>query len=75
MLTIQDLHVYYGRIHALKGISLEVRAGEIVALIGSNGAGKTTTLAALSGLLRPRSGVIYFEDKNITHLPVHQIVA
>jgi len=74
MLTIQDLHVYYGRIHALKGISLEVRAGEIVALIGSNGAGKTTTLAALSGLLRPRSGAIYFEGKNITHLPVHQIV-
>ncbi len=74
MLTIQDLHVYYGRIHALKGISLEVRAGEIVALIGSNGAGKTTTLAALSGLLRPRSGAIYFDGKNITHLPVHQIV-
>jgi len=74
MLTIQDLHVYYGRIHALKGISLEVQAGEIVALIGSNGAGKTTTLAALSGLLRPRSGAIYFEGKNITHLPVHQIV-
>ncbi len=74
MLTIQDLNVYYGRIHALKGISLEVHAGEIVALIGSNGAGKTTTLAALSGLLRPRSGAIYFEGKNITHLPVHQIV-
>lgn len=63
MLTIQDLHVYYGRIHALKGISLEVRAGEIVALIGSNGAGKTTTLAALSGLLRPRSGRFTSREK------------
>jgi branched-chain amino acid transport system ATP-binding protein len=74
MLVVRDLHVYYGHIHALKGISLEVRAGEIVALIGSNGAGKTTTLATLSGLLRPRSGTIYFEENSLTHLPVHQIV-
>jgi branched-chain amino acid transport system ATP-binding protein len=74
MLSVQDLHVYYGRIHALKGVSLEVHAGEIVALIGSNGAGKTTTLTALSGLLRPRSGSIHFEAQDLTRLPAHQIV-
>ncbi|MCS7056366.1 MAG: ABC transporter ATP-binding protein [Thermoflexales bacterium] len=74
MLSVQNLHVYYGRIHALKGISLEVNAGEIVALIGSNGAGKTTTLATLSGLLRPREGHIYFEGRDLTRLPAHQIV-
>jgi len=74
MLVVRDLHVYYGHIHALKGVSLEVRAGEIVALIGSNGAGKTTTLATVSGLLRPRSGTICLEENSITHLPVHQIV-
>lgn len=74
MLNIQNLHVYYGRIHALKGISLEVSAGEIVALIGSNGAGKTTTLATLSGLLRPREGRIYFEGQDLTRLAAHEIV-
>ncbi|BCX05844.1 MAG: ABC transporter ATP-binding protein [Candidatus Roseilinea sp.] len=74
MLSVQDLHVYYGRIHALKGISLQVSAGEIVALIGSNGAGKTTTLTTLSGLLRPREGRILFEGHDLTHLPAHQIV-
>ncbi|MCS6849154.1 MAG: ABC transporter ATP-binding protein [Anaerolineae bacterium] len=74
MLSVQDLHVYYGRIHALKGVSLEVNAGEIVALIGSNGAGKTTTLATLSGLLRPREGRITFEGHDLAHLPAHQIV-
>ncbi|GIV84204.1 MAG: ABC transporter ATP-binding protein [Candidatus Roseilinea sp.] len=74
MLSVQDLHVYYGHIHALKGISLQVSAGEIVALIGSNGAGKTTTLMTLSGLLRPREGRIRFEGHDLTHLPAHQIV-
>lgn len=74
MLSAQNLHVYYGRIHALRGISLEVKAGEIVALIGSNGAGKTTTLATLSGLLRPREGRIYFDGHDLTRLPAHQIV-
>ncbi|MCS7060842.1 MAG: ABC transporter ATP-binding protein [Anaerolineae bacterium] len=74
MLSVQNLHVYYGHIHALKGISLEINAGEIVALIGSNGAGKTTTLATLSGLLRPREGHIHFEGRDLTRLPVYQIV-
>ncbi|NEQ23237.1 MAG: ATP-binding cassette domain-containing protein, partial [Microcoleus sp. SIO2G3] len=56
MLEIKDIHTYYGNIHALKGVSLHVDAGEIVTLIGSNGAGKTTTLRTIQGLLRPREG-------------------
>ena len=65
ILSIKDLHVYYGNIHALKGISLDVNEGEIVTLIGANGAGKTTTMGAVSGLLPIKSGTIEFEGKEI----------
>ncbi len=65
----------YGQIMAIKGISLRVNAGEIVALIGSNGAGKSTTLRTISGLIRPRSGEIWFERQRIDHVPPHQIVS
>ncbi len=75
MLTLQDVHTYYGNIAALKGISLEVRAGEIVALIGANGAGKTTTLRTISGLLHPRRGTITLDDARIDSLPAHRIAA
>jgi len=74
MLTVQDLNVYYGAIHALKGISFELKKGEIVALIGANGAGKSTTLSTISGLIRPRQGSIIFEGKDITMAPSEQIV-
>jgi branched-chain amino acid transport system ATP-binding protein len=74
MLEIDDLYVAYGRITAVKGISLHVAPGEIVALIGANGAGKTTTLRAISGLLRPSQGQIRFADERIDRLPEHQIV-
>lgn len=75
LLTIDDLHVYYGNIAAVKGISLAVRPGEIVTLIGSNGAGKSTTLRTVSGLLRPRQGSIVFEGRDLTRMPGHQIVS
>ena len=68
MLEIKDINVYYGAIHAIKGISLEVHEGEIVTLIGANGAGKSTTLRTVSGLLKPKSGQIDFEGKNINNL-------
>jgi len=74
VLHVDDVHVYYGNVHALKGVSLEVRRGEVVTLIGSNGAGKTTTLRAIAGLNRPRRGTISLEGKRIEHLPVHEIV-
>ncbi|MDR7416521.1 MAG: ABC transporter ATP-binding protein [Armatimonadota bacterium] len=74
LLEIRDLHVYYGQIHALKGISLRVEAGEIVTLIGANGAGKTTTLRTISGLLRPRSGSVWFAGEELSRLPAHEIV-
>jgi branched-chain amino acid transport system ATP-binding protein len=74
MLEIRDLHVYYGEIHALKGISLSVAQGEIVALLGNNGAGKTTTLRTVSGLLRPRTGQVRLEGERIHDLPPHLIV-
>ncbi|HTX54263.1 MAG TPA: ABC transporter ATP-binding protein [Candidatus Baltobacteraceae bacterium] len=74
MLEIQDLHVYYGQIHALKGISLQVGEGEIVALLGNNGAGKTTTLRTLSGLLRPRAGQVLLDGTPIHGLPPHTVV-
>jgi len=74
MLEVNDIHSYYGNIHALKGISLTVDKGEIVTLIGANGAGKTTTLKTISGIMHPRHGTILLEGENIEHLPPHQIV-
>ncbi|HEY3931676.1 MAG TPA: ABC transporter ATP-binding protein [Verrucomicrobiae bacterium] len=75
MLEIKNLQVSYGAINALHGISLSVSAGKIVTLIGANGAGKTTTLKTISGLLKPKSGEIFYEGKKIAGLPPHQIVA
>ncbi len=74
LLELVDLHVYYGNIHALKGVSLHVEAGEIVALLGANGAGKSTTLKTVSGLLRPRSGSVRLEGEDLTRTPPHRIV-
>jgi branched-chain amino acid transport system ATP-binding protein len=74
MLAVADLHVYYGEIHALKGASLSVGAGEIVALLGPNGAGKTTTLKTISGLLAPRSGAVTLEGQSLAGVPPHAIV-
>lgn len=74
MLKIEDIHVYYGAIHAVKGISFEVQDGEIVALIGANGAGKSTVLKTISGLMHPRSGSITFMDKDITHTDAYKLV-
>lgn len=74
MLTLSDLKVSYGAIRALRGISLDVQAGELVALIGSNGAGKTTTLRTVSGLLRPLTGKATFEGHDLSRLAPHQIV-
>ena len=74
MLKIDNIHVYYGAIHALKGVSLKVKAGEIVTLIGANGAGKSTTLRTVSGLLAPKSGGISFLGENIAGMPAHEIV-
>jgi branched-chain amino acid transport system ATP-binding protein len=75
ILSVDDIHTYYGSIHALKGISIEVREGEIVTLIGANGAGKSTTLRSINGLNRPRQGTITFKGKNITSEAPHKIVA
>src|SRR5215212_9248928 len=74
ILELRDVHTYYGSIHALKGVSLEVRQGEIVTLIGANGAGKSTTLRSINGLNRPRKGVIRFQGEAITNRPPHEIV-
>ena len=74
MLKVEDLHVYYGSIHAIKGVSFEVNAGEIVTLIGANGAGKSTTLNTVGGLLKPRHGSISFEGKSIAGTPASKIV-
>jgi branched-chain amino acid transport system ATP-binding protein len=74
ILRVQDVHTYYGRIEALKGISLEVYDGEIVTLIGSNGAGKSTTLRSINGLNSPREGSIEFQGQAITNKPAHEIV-
>ncbi len=74
MLDIRDIHVYYGNIAAVKGLSLTVETGEIVTLLGSNGAGKSTTLRTISGLLRPRHGSVYFEDKRLDGVPAHNVV-
>lgn len=74
MLEVNDIHTYYGNIHALKGISLTVEEGEIVTLIGANGAGKTTTLRTISGLLTPREGSISYLDNDIIGVPAHKLV-
>lgn len=74
MLTISNLHVYYGAIQALEGVSLEVHQGEIVTMIGANGAGKSTTIRAVSGLVRPRLGEVLFEGRPLHTLPPHHIV-
>ena len=75
LLKVENLHVYYGSIHAIKGISFEVNEGEIVTLIGANGAGKSTTLNTITGLLRPRVGDVFFEDRSIIGMPAHKIVS
>ncbi len=74
MLEVKDIDVYYGAIHALKKLSIKVEQGSIVTLIGANGADKTTTLKTISGLLRPRSGAIYFKGNEITKVPPEKIV-
>jgi len=75
ILELKDVHTYYGSIQALKGISIDVREGEIVTLIGSNGAGKSTTLRAINGIVHPRRGEIRFQGRDITRTPPHEIVA
>ncbi len=74
MLEINNIHSYYGNIHALKGITLTVEKGEIVTLIGANGAGKTTTLKTISGIMHPRQGTIVLEGEHIEAMPPHQVV-
>jgi branched-chain amino acid transport system ATP-binding protein len=74
ILELRDVHTYYGRIHALQGISLDVRRGEIVTLIGANGAGKTTILKTISGLLHAREGKVFLRGKDITQTPAHDLV-
>lgn len=75
MLVLEDVHVYYGTIHALKGISFQVNKGEIVTLIGSNGAGKSTSLKTISGLLRPKQGKLTFNGVNLSTIQPQNIVA
>ena len=75
LLALDNVHSYYGHIHALRGISLHVDEGEIVTLIGANGAGKSTTLRNISGLIHPRSGKIHMAERDITGLPAHEVVA
>ena len=74
LLKVDNINVYYGAIHALKGISLDVDEGEIVTLIGANGAGKSTTLKTISGIMRPKTGGIEFQGQDITRVPAHKIV-
>jgi len=75
ILELNDVHAYYGKIHALKGISLKVEKGEIVTLIGGNGAGKTTTLRTISALMRPTTGSVTFEDESLTHYKPSDLAA
>jgi branched-chain amino acid transport system ATP-binding protein len=75
LLELTDLHVFYGNIEALRGVSLTVARGEVVTLIGSNGAGKSTTLRAISGTHKPRSGTVKLGGREIQHLPAHEVVA
>ena len=74
LLVLEDVHTYYGHIHALQGVTIEVAKGEIVTLIGANGAGKTTTLKTISGLLHPRRGRVVFEGEDISQVPAHRLV-
>ena len=74
LLEIRDLHTFYGKIHALRGVSLTVDDGEIVTLIGANGAGKTTTLNTISSLLVPKQGSVRFDGEDLTHVPPHKVV-
>ncbi len=74
LLRLEDVHTYYGHIHALQGISVDVHPGEIVTLLGANGAGKTTTLRTISGLIHPRRGRIEFDGQDITHVAAHRLV-
>ncbi len=74
MLEMKDVHAYYGNIHALKGVTIQVEQGEIVTLIGANGAGKSTTLKTISGLLKPRAGAIHLEGEDLEPFPAHEIV-
>ena len=75
MLKVNDINVYYGAIHAIKGVSFEVNDGEIVTLIGANGAGKTTTLNTVAGLLHPKTGTVEFNGESLTNTPGHKIVS
>ena len=75
ILSVEGVHTYYGAIHALKGVTIEVREGEVVTLIGSNGAGKSTTLRTINGLVHPRQGSIHFQGRDITKTAPHEIVA
>ena len=75
LLEIRDLHTYYGKIHALQGVSLSVEEREIVTLIGANGAGKTPTLNTISGLLVPKEGSVHFDGQDVTHVAPHDMVA
>ncbi len=75
MLEVNDIHTYYGNIHALKGLTISVEKGEIVTLIGANGAGKSTTLNTISGLLAPRQGEIHLQGEKLNELPPHAVVA
>ena len=74
MLELNDVHAYYGNIHALKGISITVEEGEIVTLIGANGAGKTTTLRTITGLLKPKTGSVILDGEDLAPYPAHKIV-
>src|SRR5512145_2519089 len=74
VLELNDVHTYYGAIHALKGISLKVHEGEVVTLIGANGAGKSTTLRSINGVNHPREGRIRFQGRDITRAPAHEVV-
>ena len=75
ILHVENLNVYYGAIHAVKGISFDVEEGEVVTLIGANGAGKSTTLNTVAGLLKPREGVVEFEGKSLLGIAPHTIVS
>jgi branched-chain amino acid transport system ATP-binding protein len=75
VLELHDVHTYYGNIHALKGVTMDVRSGEIVTLIGSNGAGKSTTLRTISGIERAREGTVRLNGRDITKMPAHEVVA